>query len=617
MEHGAEDRQDIHVGDGLTTLRVTRGSAVRALNGKGAIGGHLVLFGSPETVDLFGTYFDAQTDFDLVPGLRTAVYYHHGFDDHFGRRVLARGALGMDDVGVWIEAQLDLHDEWLAALYELIEAGVMGWSSGTAAHLVEMEPRGDVQRVRRWPLGLDASITPAPADPRQIRDIPPFRALVAARGSRGRAEERSRSVMEELEKKDVREVQTTSEVRVVQDGLPQENDTRAELHALNARVDAFTRQMHELMDYVRSAPELRRARYVTDDGGTADAGVRSFGDFCLAVMRGDAKRLRSVYHSRPFNEVAVRADMVESSGDLGGWAVPEDFDARLLQIATRASSFLGRVPRVTVSLPAGRWPVWDIFNAPAAGSGDTAEAAGVTGTARAEGGAYVETNPQLEQIEWRVTDAVAGSIQVSKELRRDVAQLEGMLMRLIAINDQSKQEYFVLRGTGVGQPLGILNSGAAIGIVPAVNNVFSWVDALTMYSRLYVIDESTVYWIIHPSIVPDIGTLEVGTAGGAVFMANLSANIPVPLLGYPAVKSQHLPQANSSGAVVLVDWSAYQIWDLGGAYLDFSEHVGFLQGLDTWRFGRYMDGKPLWRAPLTLADPQGGFTQSPIVYHND
>jgi HK97 family phage major capsid protein len=259
----------------------------------------------------------------------------------------------------------------------------------------------------------------------------------------------------------------------------------------------------------------------------------------------------------------------------------------------------------------------DIFAAVTAGSGNTFESAGLTSDIREEGGLYTETNPSLEQLEYKVGDAIAGSLQVSKELRRDVNALEGLLMNLIAINDQSKQEYFILRGTGVNQPLGILNSGCLVDVTPATNSLFSWPDALAMLSRAWITDEARTAWLLHPGVIPDVGIMEVGSGGGAVFVANLSAGVPMPLLGYTMRKNQHLPQANNSGDVILADLSQYQVWDLGGAYVDFSEHVGFLNGLDTWRFGRYMDGKPLWRSTITLADPQGSYTMSPFVRHND
>lgn len=618
------------------------GSAIRASD-DGHIGGHLVLFGNPDERDLYGDFFTSGTDFDLQPKTKTAVYYQHGFDYHFQKNVLSRATLGVDDIGIWIDTQLMIRDEYEQALADLIAENIMGWSSGTASHLVEFQRVGKAYWIKRWPLGLDASITPAPADPRQSietlkfleaewekqygkavhEDAPLYFSFKSLRDRRvpTRTGPEGRVTPEEVAVET--DLTVTEPVNIVIEvkTMPDQNGgTPRDVPVTRSEFDQLSRDLGEVMEFIRTERSLRGARYVTDDGGEADPEVRTLGDFCMAVMRKDTVRLRKHYKSHPWHEspaAGVKTTMVEDSGNLGGWAIPEDFDNRLLQATVKASTFLGLIPRTPVTVPSGRWPYLDIFQTPTAGGGGDAESAGITSQGRAEGGEYQETNAELDELEYRVNDAITGLVSVSKELRRDVPALEGLLQRLIAINDQSKQEYFVLRGSGVAQPLGILNSGAVIDITPATNSLFSWVDALVMTSRLYALDESAVIWLFHPSVIPDIGTMEVGTAGGATFVANLSAGVPMPILGYPGKKTQHLPQANNSGDVLLLDPTAYQIWDLGGAYLDFSEHVEFKTGKDVWRFGRYMDGKPLWPNVITLSDPQGGFTQSPFVRHND
>lgn len=619
------------------------GSAIKSTNDKGGIGGHLVLFGDPKSKDLYGDFFTGETDFDLHDGQKSAVYYQHGFDFHFKSNVLSRATLGADDVGIWIEAQLDIHDEYMEALSDLISEGLMGWSSGTAGHLVEAERRGKAYWIKRWPLGLDASITPNPADPRQVDTLrflqEQWEKQYGSVGEEGRrfilslkhlmdpsprqevpqetvpAQDVSARTSGDEAGSDTQSTLASIEVRTMSDTQEQTPDPRdaqiAELKAANAK---FSADMQDVMEYINSQRKLRGAGYVTDDGGSADAQVKSFGDFCLAVMRQDTKRLKTIYKSHPAS--ALKSDMVEDSGELGGWAIPEDFSAQLLTARQAMPSFINLVSRIPVGMPAGRWPRLDIFTAPSAGVGDVAEAAGATAEVRAEGGAYTETNPLLEQIEYRVNDAISGYMQVSRELRQDVSALEGLLMQLISITDLAKQEYFVLRGNGVGQPLGVMNSAAMIAVTTATNSIFAWADVLNMAARLYAVDGSRVAWVHHPGIIPDLGVLEVGT-GGAVWIANMPGGAPANLYGYPTYKSQHSPQDDNSGDVILADWSQYQIWDRGGAYVDFSEHVGFLNGLDTWRFGRRMDGKPLWLSTSTLADPTGSYTVSPFVKHDD
>lgn len=142
------------------------GGHVKAL-GNGKVGGHLILFSGPDEPDIspMRDFFTPDTDFG--PHTTSLVFYDHGLDPTLKRRVLDRKAqLSKDDVGVWIEAQLALRDQYEQAIYEMAMNGKLGWSSGTAAHLIEREPVANSHKICAWPLGLDASLTPTPAEPR-------------------------------------------------------------------------------------------------------------------------------------------------------------------------------------------------------------------------------------------------------------------------------------------------------------------------------------------------------------------------------------------------------------------------------------------------------------------
>jgi hypothetical protein len=73
------------------------------------------------------------------------------------------GTLEVTDEGVIIRGLLDAKYRYLAQI-----ARELGWSSGTAAHLVMREQVGKATFIKRWLLGLDASITPTPAEPRTM-----------------------------------------------------------------------------------------------------------------------------------------------------------------------------------------------------------------------------------------------------------------------------------------------------------------------------------------------------------------------------------------------------------------------------------------------------------------
>jgi len=139
------------------------GGAVKAL-GDGKIGGYLVRFTTENEPDLEGEYFTKDTDFGDAAG--APVYYQHGLDAKIGKRKLGKASHKIDDFGIWAEAQLNLRDEYEKFIYAMAEKGKMGWSSGTASHLVERRHTAKATWIKSWPLGLDDTLTPWPAEPR-------------------------------------------------------------------------------------------------------------------------------------------------------------------------------------------------------------------------------------------------------------------------------------------------------------------------------------------------------------------------------------------------------------------------------------------------------------------
>lgn len=144
---------------------ISFGGAVKAM-GSGKVGGYLVTFGDINTTDLEGEFFTKSTDFDLERSDATTIYYNHALDATLKGRKIGIGTLKADDAGVWCEAQLNMADDYEKKIYSMVKQGKLGWSSGTAPNLVSRTKVGNAHRIDAWALGLDASLTPTPAEPR-------------------------------------------------------------------------------------------------------------------------------------------------------------------------------------------------------------------------------------------------------------------------------------------------------------------------------------------------------------------------------------------------------------------------------------------------------------------
>lgn len=623
----------------------------------GHVSGYLVLFGDPKARDFDGDFFTKDTDFDIdfdnPHEAKSTVYFHHGMDRLIGKKKLgapnAKGTLKMDEIGVWIDAWLDTTDEYDQAVIRLNESRKShsgrynGWSSGVPSHLVEREEVAPgVFHIKKWALGKDASITPIPNDWRNqvyvksASDFLPLDEAVNASDSENLDDAKAEPAKAlngepitgetfiSISTKGTQNMSDNTPIQPVEDNelkrvvdaktsalmANQDNDLRAEVKTLSETISGLLKHMED-------EPAIRKSGYFTQDGGNADANVKSFGDFLMAIARKDDVRLKSVYGSGYYK--AQTGD----SGGAGGYLIPETFSNQLMQIVQRNSDIVNGVTHQRVPTRSGWMPSLDLTTAPSAGGGESAFGSGVGTNIRAEGGAYTEETANFDRVLYNVSDFASGYVKASREMMQEAMGLEQLLRSLIALQQTEKIEKGILRGTGSSQPLGILNSSAAVSVTVDSDNVFADTDMAEMISRFKVVAGSLSddglsggCWIMHRSVLPDIYNFETGT-GGSVWNTNIAQGPTMVLDGRPIKFSEHLPQANNAGCVILADLKSYILFELGGMYIDYSEHADFLNGNDVWRYGARVDGKPWLNNKITLADPQGSFTVSPFVYLND
>jgi len=146
--------------------------------GDGKVGGYLVVFGDVNTRDLQGEYFTKDTEFNLDWYEVRPALYHHGLDGELAAAPVGKiNNLKVDKVGIWAEAQLDMHKEYVEAVNKLVKKGILHWSSGSLAHLVEVTKDG---QIKKWPI-VEGSLTPTPAEPRKT-DIHSIKSAYAELG---------------------------------------------------------------------------------------------------------------------------------------------------------------------------------------------------------------------------------------------------------------------------------------------------------------------------------------------------------------------------------------------------------------------------------------------------
>lgn len=170
--HSASDYADIQSMHDMTVRHGVKcmppATTVKALN-DGRIGGYAVLFGDVNTPDLEGEFFDTTTEFWLDAWDKRPLFYDHGRDNATKSRPIVGfiDRVVKDNVGIWIESQLEKSHQYYNAIQELVKRGVLGHSSDSIGEYIKRTYMGKSVKINQWPL-VGASLTVSPMDPRQL-----------------------------------------------------------------------------------------------------------------------------------------------------------------------------------------------------------------------------------------------------------------------------------------------------------------------------------------------------------------------------------------------------------------------------------------------------------------
>ncbi len=146
------------------------GSEIKSI-GEDTLRGYAVRFGDADHADLQRDYYTKSTDFWLDHfGWPRPITYHHGMDAQTRNDPVIGHWLkaGVDDVGVWMEGQMDRAHAYYKAMKELAQRGYLRLSSDSAPQWVIRErQQNGVNEIKRWPL-VTSSVTVTPMEPRML-----------------------------------------------------------------------------------------------------------------------------------------------------------------------------------------------------------------------------------------------------------------------------------------------------------------------------------------------------------------------------------------------------------------------------------------------------------------
>jgi HK97 family phage major capsid protein len=205
---------------------------------------------------------------------------------------------------------------------------------------------------------------------------------------------------------------------------------------------------------------------------------------------------------------------------------------------------------------------------------------------------------------------------VPNELVADASAFNGFFDAAFPAAVAFYEDYAFLRGTGVGEPLGLINADAAI-IASAVSgqgaNTIVWENIVAMYARMLPSSLGTAVWLVSPDTFPQLATmaLSVGTGGAPVWLVNGQDGAPTTLLGRPVIVTEKVPSLGTTGDIAFVDLAYYLIGDRMAMQSASSTDYRFGNDQTAFRVIERVDGRPWIQSAITPKN--GGSTLSPFV----
>jgi len=324
----------------------------------------------------------------------------------------------------------------------------------------------------------------------------------------------------------------------------------------------------------------------------------SRGEFLQAVMRAGT----------PGQAVDPRLSTRAASGlsegipSDGGFLVDKEMSTELLKETWNTGMILPRVNKMTLS---GNKNGIKINGLDETSRVNGSRAGGIVAYWKAEAAEKTGSKPRFRQIDLSLNKLV-GLCYATDELMDDAQALAQTISTGFRDEFNFKITDAIIRGTGAGQPLGILNSGSLVTVSKETGQAAGTIlfeNIQNMWSRLLASSRPNSIFVINQDCEPQLGrmSLAVGTGGVPVYMpaGGASASPYATLFGRPVVPIEQCESVGTKGDIMLCDFSKYVAIDKGGIQNDVSMHVRFIYDEQVFRFVYRYDGQTMLGSPIT------------------
>ena len=251
-------------------------------------------------------------------------------------------------------------------------------------------------------------------------------------------------------------------------------------------------------------------------------GFRSFGEYLHAVKSSPSKNQPSERLAKAFGHETVMkaaAGMGELIGSDGGFLVPPEFSNKIFERMYTENNLLAKTDQYTA---AGNQMVFPRNNESSRATGS--RWGGVRAYWVQEGDTITASSPTFGRLTVNL-QKLACLARVTEELLQDSAtSMPTYLTRVFSSEIGFASNNAIFRGTGAGQPLGLINGACAVTVSKETGQAAATIvsqNVAKMWARRFALGPTGGYvWLVNQDTGPQLQlmTLGIGTAGVVTYM---------------------------------------------------------------------------------------------------
>ncbi|MGD9276352.1 MAG: phage major capsid protein [Candidatus Pacearchaeota archaeon] len=425
--------------------------------------------------------------------------------------------------------------------------------------------------------------------------------------------------MDKLEKLNKQKADIVKEARTLLDKAEEEErdlneDEQSKYDELMKEIDSKTKAIEREENQIKLDSQINEPADEPPIKNTPqepeEKRFKSLSEFLGAVIMADAPAdIRKV--DPRLAEIRAASGMGESVPADGGYLVQTDFASEILQNAYQTGLLASKVTRFPIGANSNGIKI----NAVDESSRATGSRyGGIQIYPVSEADTVTAKKPKFKQLELELSK-IMGLCYLTDELVADTTALEAFVNKAFAEEFGFMIDYYIMSGSGVGQPLGIMNSNCLISVTRSGANTIAFSDITGMLMRFPASSRGKAVWLINQVAEEYLWNMTVSDAGYIpAYMppGGISGSQYSTIMGRPVlIIEQTSDDVGTTGDIMLADLSQYVMIDKGAMQQASSMHVRFNYDEQVLRFTYRVDGMPWWNSTLTTFG--GNNTVSPFV----